>query len=413
MAISGCILFLFVVGHLIGNLQIYEGPDKLNRYAVLLRSMPALLWSVRTVLLAMVLLHIWSSVQLAARNISARPVGYRKKKATGSSYASRTMYWSGPIILAFVIYHLLDFTFGKVNPHFEPGNVYGNVVASFQVIPVAAFYIIAMLLLCLHLYHGLWSMFQSLGIAHPRYTPMLRRGAAVLATLIALGNISIPSGGVIGVGEIEMQLDGRVPAGEIEKLWDQARFEMKLVNPANKRKHTIIVVGSGLAGASAAATLGELGYNVKCFCFQDSPRRAHSIAAQGGINAAKNYHSDGDSVFRLFYDTVKGGDFRSREANVYRLAQISVNIIDQCVAQGVPFAREYGGTLANRSFGGAQVSRTFYARGQTGQQLLLGAYQALGAAGARRPRDDVSRAPRCWTWWWSTGTRAGSSRATW
>jgi succinate dehydrogenase / fumarate reductase flavoprotein subunit len=152
---------------------------------------------------------------------------------------------------------------------------------------------------------------------------------------------------------------------------------MKLVNPANKRKHTIIVVGSGLAGGSAAATLGELGYNVKCFCFQDSPRRAHSIAAQGGINAAKNYHSDGDSVFRLFYDTVKGGDFRSRESNVYRLAQISVDIIDQCVAQGVPFAREYGGTLANRSFGGAQVSRTFYARGQTGQQLLLGAYQAL------------------------------------
>ncbi len=174
-----------------------------------------------------------------------------------------------------------------------------------------------------------------------------------------------------------MQLDSRAPAGPIEKLWDQARFEMKLVNPANKRKHTVIVVGSGLAGASAAATLGELGYNVKCFCFQDSPRRAHSIAAQGGINAAKNYHGDGDSVFRLFYDTLKGGDFRSREPNVYRLAQISVDIIDQCVAQGVPFAREYGGTLANRSFGGAQVSRTFYARGQTGQQLLLGAYQAL------------------------------------
>ena len=174
-----------------------------------------------------------------------------------------------------------------------------------------------------------------------------------------------------------MQLDSRTPIGPIEKQWDQARFEMKLVNPANKRKHTVIVVGSGLAGASGAATLGELGYNVKCFCFQDSPRRAHSIAAQGGINAAKNYHGDGDSVFRLFYDTLKGGDFRSREANVYRLAQISGNIIDQCVAQGVPFAREYGGTLANRSFGGAQVSRTFYARGQTGQQLLLGAYQAL------------------------------------
>jgi succinate dehydrogenase / fumarate reductase cytochrome b subunit len=192
MAVSGCILFLFVVGHLIGNLQIYEGPDQLNRYAVLLRTEPPLLWAVRIVLLAMLLLHIWSSVQLAARNISARPDGYVTKKATGSSYASRTMYWSGPIILAFVIYHLLDFTFGKVNPHFEPGNVYGNVVASFQVIPVAAFYIIAMLLLCLHLYHGLWSMFQSLGIAHPRWTPLLRRGAAVVAMLIAAGNISIP-----------------------------------------------------------------------------------------------------------------------------------------------------------------------------------------------------------------------------
>src|SRR5579871_5915409 len=174
-----------------------------------------------------------------------------------------------------------------------------------------------------------------------------------------------------------MELQSRVPSGSIEKLWDQARFEMKLVNPANKRKHTIIVVGSGLAGASAAATLGELGYKVKCFCFQDSPRRAHSIAAQGGINAAKNYQGDGDSVFRLFVDTIKGGDFRAREANVYRLAQLSCNIIDQCVAQGVPFAREYGGGLANRSFGGTQVSRTFYARGQTGQQLLLGAYQAL------------------------------------
>ena len=174
-----------------------------------------------------------------------------------------------------------------------------------------------------------------------------------------------------------MKLDSKAPSGPIEKAWDQARFDVKLVNPANKRKHSIIVVGSGLAGASASATLGELGYNVQCFCFQDSPRRAHSIAAQGGINAAKNYQNDGDSVYRLFYDTVKGGDFRAREANVYRLAQISVNIIDQCVAQGVPFAREYGGALTNRSFGGAQVSRTFYARGQTGQQLLLGAYQAL------------------------------------
>ena len=174
-----------------------------------------------------------------------------------------------------------------------------------------------------------------------------------------------------------MELNPNVPFGPIEQRWDRHRFEMKLVNPSNKRKHTIIMVGSGLAGASAAASLAELGYHVLCFCFHDSPRRAHSIAAQGGINAAKNYRNDGDSIHRLFYDTVKGGDFRSREANVYRLAQLSVNIIDQCAAQGVPFAREYGGLLDNRSFGGAQVSRTFYARGQTGQQLLLGAYQAL------------------------------------
>jgi succinate dehydrogenase / fumarate reductase flavoprotein subunit len=174
-----------------------------------------------------------------------------------------------------------------------------------------------------------------------------------------------------------MELDSKCPTGPIETRWDRHCFHLKLVNPANKRKHTVIVVGTGLAGGSAAASLAELGYIVKCFCFQDSPRRAHSIAAQGGINAAKNYHNDGDSVYRLFYDTVKGGDFRARESNVYRLAQISLNIIDQAVAQGVPFAREYSGYLDNRSFGGAQVSRTFYARGQTGQQLLLGAYQAL------------------------------------
>jgi len=176
---------------------------------------------------------------------------------------------------------------------------------------------------------------------------------------------------------VNSQLASKTPSGPLAQKWDKHKFDLKLVNPANKRKFDIIVVGSGLAGASAAASLAELGYKVKCFCFQDSPRRAHSIAAQGGINAAKNYANDGDSVYRLFYDTIKGGDFRAREANVYRLAQVSVNIIDQCVAQGVPFAREYGGLLTNRSFGGAQVSRTFYARGQTGQQLLLGAYQAL------------------------------------
>ena len=174
-----------------------------------------------------------------------------------------------------------------------------------------------------------------------------------------------------------MELTSGIPSGPIQQSWDKHRAELKLVNPANKRKFSVIVVGTGLAGSSAAATMAELGYNVQAFTYHDSARRAHSIAAQGGINAAKNYQNDGDSVWRLFYDTVKGGDFRAREANVYRLAQVSVNIIDQCVAQGVPFAREYGGYLSNRSFGGAQVSRTFYAKGQTGQQLLLGAYQAL------------------------------------
>src|SRR5881409_843602 len=183
--------------------------------------------------------------------------------------------------------------------------------------------------------------------------------------------------GATSASLVDGRLDAKIPPGPIEQKWERHCFDMKLVSPANRRRYTVLVVGSGLAGAAAAASLGELGYKVECFSYQDSPRRAHSIAAQGGINAAKNYRNDGDSVFRLFYDTVKGGDFRAREANVYRLAELSLNIIDQCVAQGVPFAREYGGLLDTRSFGGVQVSRTFYARGQTGQQLLLGAYQAL------------------------------------
>ena len=210
-----------------------------------------------------------------------------------------------------------------------------------------------------------------------------------------------------------MTLDSKVPGGPLADKWDRHRFESKLVNPANRRKYTVIVVGTGLAGASAASSLGELGYNVLSFCIQDSPRRAHSIAAQGGINAAKNYQNDGDSIQRLFYDTVKGGDYRSREANVYRLAQLSVNIIDQCVAQGVPFAREYGGLLDNRSFGGAQVSRTFYARGQTGQQLLLGAYQSMMRQVEHGHGQDRSPTARCSTWSSSTARRAASSAATW
>lgn len=192
MAASGAILFLFVVGHLIGNLQIYEGPEKINHYAVMLRALPALLWAVRLTLLVMVLLHIWSSVQLAARKWEARPVSYVKKRAAGSSYASRTMYWSGPIILAFVIYHLLDLTWGKVNPNFHELSPYHNVVASFSVPWVSAFYILAMLLLCTHLYHGVWSMFQTLGLHHQRYSLLLKRAAAVVAILIGAGNISIP-----------------------------------------------------------------------------------------------------------------------------------------------------------------------------------------------------------------------------
>ena len=188
-----------------------------------------------------------------------------------------------------------------------------------------------------------------------------------------------------------MELNSKIPSGPVQDKWDKHKFDLKLVNPANKRKYEVIVVGSGLAGASAAASLAEMGYNVKCFCYQDSSRRAHSIAAQGGINAAKNYPNDGDSIWRLFYDTVKGGDYRAREANVYRLAQVSNNIIDQCVAQGVPFAREYGGMLDNRSFGGAQVSRTFYARGQTGQQLLVGAYHALARQIGRGQRKVLPR----------------------
>jgi succinate dehydrogenase / fumarate reductase flavoprotein subunit len=208
-----------------------------------------------------------------------------------------------------------------------------------------------------------------------------------------------------------MALDAKIPGGPISEKWDRHRFELKLVNPANKRKFNVIVVGTGLAGGSASATLAELGYNVKTFCIQDSPRRAHSIAAQGGINAAKNYPNDGDSIWRLFYDTVKGGDFRAREANVYRLAQVSNDIIDQCVAQGIPFARDYGGLLDNRSFGGAQVSRTFYARGQTGQQLLLGAYSALMRQVAPA-RSKCSPAAKCWMWCWSTGTPKASSFAT-
>ena len=379
MAVTGGALFGFVIAHLAGNLQIFLGPEKFNGYAHALHELEGPLWVARIILLISVGLHIWSTIQLAILKNEARPVRYVKWKASASTYASRTMYMSGPIVAAFVIYHLMQFTFGVGGTHYSPSDPYGNVIAGFRN-PTD--------IDCLCDRDG-----AALSPSSPRAVERAadaghlssavhtaHQGSRVADGAFHLLRLRVDSDGGTGgcdPANLLMQLDSRIPSGPIEKMWDKARFEMKLVNPANKRKYEIIVVGSGLAGGSAAATLAELGYNVKCFCFQDSPRRAHSIAAQGGINAAKNYQNDGDSIYRLFYDTVKGGDFRAREANVYRLAQISVNIIDQCVAQGVPFAREYGGTLANRSFGGAQVSRTFYARGQTGQQLLLGAYQAL------------------------------------
>ncbi len=278
------------------------------------------------------------------------------------------------------------------------------VIRGFQNPVVAVFYIVAVGLLSLHLLHGAESLFQTLGWRNERWARGLRTVVTLGCAAYFLGNLAIPGAVLAGMLQPRLprlngrrvetlippamaQLDSKIPPGPLAEKWRRHKADIKLVNPANKRKYEVIVVGAGLAGASAAATLAELGYRVKCFVFHDSPRRAHSIAAQGGINAAKNYQNDGDSVYRLFYDTIKGGDYRSREANIHRLAEVSVNIIDQCVAQGVPFAREYGGLLANRSFGGAQVSRTFYARGQTGQQLLLGAYSALsrmvGAGGVQ------------------------------
>ena len=289
--------------------------------------------------------------------------------------------------MSFIIFHLLHLTAGAVGfraGQFRDLAVYQNVTAAFSVWPVAVFYVVAMGALCLHLDHGIWSMLQTLGWNTARNETTLKiaftghrdRGLSWIQRRFRFRFWQAGCTNRLHKRTTEM-LEARIPSGPIEQKWDNCRYEMKLVNPANRRKHSIIVVGAGLAGAAAAATLGQQGYQVHCFSYHDTPRRAHSIAAQGGINAAKNYRNDGDSVLRLFKDTVKGGDFRAREANVYRLAEVSVNIIDQCVAQGVPFAREYGGLLDNRSFGGVQVERTFYARGQTGQQLLLGAYQAL------------------------------------
>ncbi len=387
MAVSGVVWFGYLVGHMAGNLQVFVGREKINDYSAAIHHTLWLLWGTRVLLLVSIVAHIWAAYQLADRSWKARPVAYARHRYTAADYASRTMRWSGPIIFLYVIYHLMHLTLGVApGVPYDAHDVYGNLVRGFQNPLLAGTYILAMTLLSFHLYHGLWSLFQSLGLESSEIrcaAPTVLRsddGDHLLWLHLGTSRRAFGSGAIMEqVAKVsgDPRLQSKAPEGDIASSWERHKFALKLVNPANKRKYNVIVVGSGLAGGAGAASLGELGYNVKCFCFQDSPRRAHSIAAQGGINAAKNYQNDGDSVYRLFYDTVKGGDFRSREQNVYRLAQLSVQIIDQCVAQGVPFAREYSGLLANRSFGGAQVSRTFYARGQTGQQLLLGAYSAL------------------------------------
>ena len=382
MAVSGMVLMVYVVAHMIGNLKLFFGAESLNAYSHWLREVgePALprewlLWGVRIVLLGALFAHLWAAYTLTMINRRARPTAYRSKRDyVAADFASRTMRWTGIIVLLFVIFHLFDLTWGPANPDFVSGDPYRNIVASFE---------------------------RHTGRDHLRgrepcfgRAPLPRRmepvpehglGAAVAAPVRDRGHGDrrarqrlLPALRRLRGGQLsDLMLESLIPPGSIQRAWDNHRFTVRLVNASNKRRFKVIVVGTGLAGGSAAATLAELGYEVEVFTFHDSPRRAHSIAAQGGINAAKDYRNDGDSIFRLFYDTIKGGDFRSREANVYRLAQVSNEIIDQATAQGVPFAREYGGLLDNRSFGGAQVSRTFYARGQTGQQLLLGAYQAM------------------------------------
>ena len=384
IGITGFALFLYLLIHIAGNLLVFFGPDVFNRYAFVMEHGNPLLPVIEIALLLVFLLHVYKTVTMFLANQRARPVGYVKKKFAGSpsrkTIASSTMIFSGLWLLMFVIIHVKAFRYSPEYPWPGGGrDLYRQEMENFSNPLMVGFYVLSMLVVGSHSVARHLEQRAVARIDPPDVDASSargrqgHRGAArrILHRDRALGaRLGRPA-------MSEITLDAQIPAGPIAEKWDRHKFEMKLVNPANKRKYTIIVVGTGLSGASAAASLGELGYNVLNLCIQDSPRRAHSIAAQGGINAAKNYQNDGDSVYRLFYDTVKGGDYRSREANVYRLAQLSVNIIDQCVAQGVPFAREYGGLLDNRSFGGAQVSRTFYARGQTGQQLLLGAYQSL------------------------------------
>ena len=346
-----------------------------------------LLTVIEIVLLVSVVAHMWAAISLWRQAKRARPQAYVTKKSVVQTYASRTMRWGGVIIALFIVYHILDLTFGVANPDGTDSTPYDRLVASFQNPVATIVYVVdadpaghAPAPRDLERHADPRPEQPAPRAVGQRLRDRVRRPCSSPATWwfpppSSSGSWTKDRNALLMPLDLftvgEPIADTKAPTDvAIGERWSERKFRGRLVNPANRRKLTIIVVGTGLAGGSAAATLGEAGYNVKSFCYQDSPRRAHIVAAQGGINAAKNYRNDGDSVHRLFYDTVKGGDFRSRESNVYRLAEVSVNIIDQCVAQGVPFAREYGGLLDNRSFGGAQVSRTFYARGQTGQQLL-------------------------------------------
>src|SRR4030095_14624040 len=375
MAITGIALIGFVIGHMLGNLKIFTGAETINAYSRFLREvgMPELeygqlLWLVRIFLLICVALHITAAVQLTRMSRAARPIGYDTKRDIETTWGGRTQRWGGGVLVDFILLHYPERRpvppprprnrEPAANPRLEHCSKRSDAADDFAG----------------HRGRRVPGIHLRSRCRNDRLDTL--KETHMLEANIRSAQIERQSDKDFEAKESTV-LEARIPSGPIEQQWDKCRFEMKLVNPANRRKHSIIVVGAGLAGAAAPATLGQQGYHVHCFSYHDTPRRAHSIAAQGGINAAKNYRNDGDSIFRLFKDTVKGGDYRAREANVYRLAQISLNIIDQCVAQGVPFAREYGGLLDNRSFGGVQVSRTFYARGQTGQQLLLGAYQAL------------------------------------
>lgn len=407
------ILILFLLMHMFGNLKLLASNEEFNRYAGFLRTIlnpilpgESFLWIFRIFMLLAIVLHIWSAIRVnKQRNIGTGGAGrysVKKNLSPENTYAARTMFWGGWIIFLFLILHLLQFTISPDLLNNPPTDAAGRADGTYGLQP---------LVVRAHLPHRhdrgvharlprfleclcdprrqrLWyrsrcaarvfldRRHRDLRGLHDSSIPGPVRGDLLMTATAASNNNAALADQYWTTGDEihDTKANHDLP---IEKIWTDRQFTSRLVNPANRRKMTVIIVGTGLAGGAAAATLGEAGYRVENFCYQDSPRRAHSIAAQGGINAAKNYKNDGDSIYRLFYDTVKGGDYRSRETNVYRLAAVSANIIDQCVAQGVPFAREYGGLLDNRSFGGVQVQRTFYARGQTGQQLLIGAYQAL------------------------------------